>query len=580
MSLEPTRARDDLRAWQEYAPRNYYETDRQLRRILVHWLPEERMREESFHLVRFGEVAATTLEQAAVVNNQLENLPRLQRYTAIGERTEGVEHHPSYHACGRAIYQEGRVIAAYEEPPANLLAQALFYLSSHAGEAGHNCPVACTAGVVKALRAVGSEALQRRWLPGLLEADYERRLHGAQFLTELQGGSDVGANAVRAELAGEEYGAERARIRGEKWFCSNVDADVFLITARVAGGPDGTRGLGLFLVPRRLDDGSVNGFAVRRLKDKLGTRSMASAEIDLEGAVGYAVGPLERGFATTMDHVIDTSRLYNSVGCAGIARRAFLVADAYARHRRAFGPAIVEYPLIHEMLAHLRATSAALTAGALRLAWYADRAEGEARSEAEQAFVRVATNLVKMRSCQHSHRAVLTGIEALGGNGAIETFSVLPRLLRDNVVYENWEGTHNTLIAQTLRDFARRGLHEGFLRVLDHELEAVDQDLAVALQPAHAAVHAARSSIAAALDAAETDAGRAALFLRPALEQLADAVLVAALAADVEGEPDEPRRSQETELVAWFAAHALGPPPRRDTAYADRAAAIVELDAR
>ena len=154
------------------------------------------------------------------------------------------------------------------------------------------------------------------------------------------------------------------------------------------------------------------------------------------------------------------------MGCAGIARRAYLVADGYARHRRAFGQKIINFPLVQEMLGELRAISSVLLAGGLEVAALADQDEKGTLDQEQQAFLRVATNLIKMRSCQHSHRAVLTGIETLAGNGAIESFSVLPRLLRDNVVYENWEGTHNTLIAQTARDFLRSGLHQGFLSLI------------------------------------------------------------------------------------------------------------------
>jgi len=470
--------------------------------------------------------------------------------------------------CGRAIYQDGEVIAAYADSPANLRAQALFYLSSHAGEAGHNCPVACTAGVVKALAGAGSDALKARYLPGLLTADFEQRLDGAQFLTELQGGSDVGANAVVAEPDGEAMGTTRWRIRGEKWFCSNAAADLFLMTARVAGGRSGTGGLGLFLVPRVLDDGTANQYRLRRLKDKLGTRSMASGEIDFDGAVAYAVGAVEDGFRHVMRYVINTSRLYNTLGCTGLARRAHLVADAYARHRTAFGQPIISFPLVQEMLASMKAVNGALLAGGLSLAATADAGEAGTLDAMEMAFLRVSTNLLKVRSCQHSHRVVLTGIETLGGNGAIESFSVLPRLLRDNVVYENWEGTHNVLVAQTVRDFARNGLHTGFLAGVEARLAAAGA-LGDALQPAHETLAKAKGAIAEL--AQVKDPGLAGLMLRPHLEALADVVCAAAYAADILSEPDPARRAEEEEALRLFCAlHLSDGKPTRDRAYAER----------
>ena len=591
---EPThvRARHDLTAWRDDQPDNFFLADHQLQRLARRLLGADGFASpDGFAsnvalLTSFGAVAAGPLDEAAIVNNLDRNLPALDRWSPDGHRTEGIAHHPAYHACGRAIYEDGRLIAVYAKPPANTLAQLLFLISSHAGEAGHNCPVACTAGLVKALAAEGSPALRDRYLPGLLATRYEDRLDGAQFLTEVQGGSDVGANSVVATPDGTALGTTRWRLQGEKWFCSNADADLILMTARVAASPPGggaaskpgTKGLGLFLVPRVLPDGGLNHYAVRRLKDKLGTRSMPSGEIDFEGAVGYAIGEVADGFHHVMRYVIHTSRLYNTVGTAGIAARALTVARGYTRARRAFGHAIADYPLVADMLADLTATSAALVAGGLELAHQLDRWEaGElAGDPGQRAFVRVGTNLAKLASCQHSHRAVLTAIETLGGNGAIETFSVLPRLLRDNVVYENWEGTHNVLVAQTWRDFRVRGLHKGFLQGLSALLAVDDPALATALAPARAAVERAREALPGLL--AVDDPGVGALTLRPHAEALADALFAAALARDVDSEQDLSVRQRDTEVLAWFCErHLAAAPPHKDAAWAAAARRVAGL---
>ena len=569
MTTEHERARDDLRGWMGHHPGNYFTTDHQLGRILRATMEPEDLDRLRPRLERFGAVAAGELERAAVATDRRWNHPRLDRFSPIGEPTEGVEHHPAHAVAAKAIYEDGHAIAVYGASAANLAAQAVFYLSSHAGEAGHNCPVACTAGLVKALQALGSPEMRERWLPSLLTPDHARRLHAAQFLTEVQGGSDVGANAVEARPDGRALGTTRWRIFGEKWFCSNADADLALVTARVAGGPPGTRGLGLFLVPRRLDDGRPNGYQLRRLKEKIGTRALPSAEIDFDGAVAYALGPVEHGFRHVMTYVIDTSRLHNTVACAGITRRAHLVARAYATHRRAFGRAIADYPLVREALCELRATSLALTAGGLALAHALDQLDSGA--------VRVATNLAKMRSCQHSHRAAQLAIEVLGGNGTIETFSVLPRLLRDNVVFENWEGTHNTLLAQSVRDFTRHRLHEGFLAGLRDLLDVPHPPLAAALAPATRATQRAAGGLEEVVRCA--DAGLAALMLRPHAEALADATFAAALARDVATEPDPSRREAETEALAWFCERHLAPHrPTIDAAYAARVDLVATID--
>ncbi|MEB3284637.1 MAG: acyl-CoA dehydrogenase family protein [Candidatus Sericytochromatia bacterium] len=576
MAERHARARAEMQKWLACQPANFYTHNRQLQRLLQRLMPTEHFHAHQPHFEFFGGIAANVLDQAAIVNNRDGNLPRLDRFSPVGERREALENHPSYDACGRAIYQDGRLISTYGERPANLRAQALFYLSSHAGEAGHNCPVACTAGVVKALQGAASEALRARFLPAVLRDVWGERLDGAQFLTELQGGSDVGANAVEAHPDGEEWGTTRWRIFGEKWFCSNAGADLILMTARYAGGPSGTAGLGLFLVPRYLEDGRVNYFFLRRLKEKLGTRSMPSAEIDFEGAVAYAIGQVHDGFKHVMNYVINTSRLYNSTGCAGIARRAHLVASGYARARMAFGRPISDYPLVQEMLAHTYVTSAVMLAASLDTAAALDRVEAGLVDEPERAFVRVSINLLKMITCQHSHRVVLAAIETLGGNGAIESFSVLPRLLRDNVVYENWEGTHNTLVAQTLRDFQRPALREGFLSGLRARLLPLD-DLCQSLLPAFAALERFEREWPAI--AQEADAGVGALMLRPHAEALAHALLAVAYAQDVACEADGERRAVEEEALRLFLDKHLGVGRVvRDAAYAGRVQRIAGLE--
>src|SRR5690606_6749602 len=180
------------------------------------------------------------------------------------------------------------VMSVLEEPGQNMLSLALFYLSALNGEAGHNCPLACTAGLIKVLQAEGAAALKERYLPRLLDSNYETLFHGAQFLTEVQGGSDVGANGATATPLDPETEGTWL-INGEKWFCSNVTADLALVTARVADQGEGTAGLGLFLVPRLLEDGRLNGMTIHRLKEKLGTRSMASAEVSFHDALAYQV---------------------------------------------------------------------------------------------------------------------------------------------------------------------------------------------------------------------------------------------------------------------------------------------------
>src|SRR5262247_2779243 len=245
-------ARADLADWERAQAVNFFETDLHLRNVLEFYWGADRLRGHAGRLLKFGDEAAMIVDPAVRRANLAENLPRLDRYSATGERIEDVAHFADHHLAGRHIYGSG-AMNVYAEPESNLLALALFYLSSYNGEAGHNCPLACTAGVIKTLQYAGGEELKKKYLPRLLDPNYATRFHGAQFLTEIHGGSDVGANACAATLL--DAGENKWLINGEKWFCSNVAADLALITARPEGSPGnspessiaGTKGLGLFL---------------------------------------------------------------------------------------------------------------------------------------------------------------------------------------------------------------------------------------------------------------------------------------------------------------------------------------------
>jgi acyl-CoA dehydrogenase len=379
-------------------------------------------------------VEAATTDFMSVVEEAVaeaeRNPPRL-----VGER---VEFHPAYHRAGRAVWATG-VVGAEPHEQAWLL-----YRLSQAGEGGHMCPAVCTAGLVRALRTRASEELRQRFLPPLLETDYDRAHRGAQFLTERHGGSDVGANRVEAVPDGEVW-----RLHGEKWFCSVADADQFVVTARPSGAPPGTRGLGCFLVPR-----AGGGFRIRRLKDKLGTRALATGEIEFEGAPAYPLGPLEEGFKTAVG-VLNTSRWLNAVGSAGLMRRAFDVASEFAGERDAFGTPIARFPLVRENLAVMKSEAAAALASTTQVTDFVACIDAGEASEEDVLIHRLLVNANKFVTSLAATRMCRRGIEALGGNGTIEDFSPLPRLYRDAIVFESWEGTHNVLCAQVLRDLAR-----------------------------------------------------------------------------------------------------------------------------
>jgi len=442
-------ARHDLAAWRADFPADPFAADTALRALLERALPAERATALARDATEFGRAVVDTIAPAATRYEHRAHLPELARYDSIGRRVEAVQFDPDYHRAGAAVWGSGLV--ALSGTPGRAYEQAtLLYLLSLEGEAGHACPAVCTIGLARALRRAADPEIRQRFLPPLLEPDYARAERGSQFLTEVQGGSDVGANATLAVPQGDGSYV----VTGEKWFCSVADAQQFLITARVPDGPTGTRGLGCFVVPREID-GGPNGFVLRRLKEKLGTRGMASGEIDLVGARAWPIGAVEDGFRTAAGVVLNTSRWMTAIGSAGMMRRAYFEAAAYARHRRAFGRPIMDFPSTRATIADLRVT----WLGALHLVFalteLEDRIDAGSADDEVTVYHRFLVNATKYALSVDATAAVRSAIEVLGGNGTIEEFSVLPRLYRDSIVYESWEGTHNVLVAQVLADLQR-----------------------------------------------------------------------------------------------------------------------------
>jgi alkylation response protein AidB-like acyl-CoA dehydrogenase len=465
------RGREDLMAWRTTLARDPLAADPFFRALARRRLGEGWTAAEP--RLRAAADAARDVDADVFETNRDEHLPVLRRHDALGHDREEVLFHAAHHRIGRAFWQSG-VLAALGEPGREVLSGALAYLLDRNGEAGHACPVACTAGAIKLLQRAGTPEQRARWLPALLDTDYDRRLHAAQFVTEVQGGSDVGLNACVAEPVAGAPG--RYRITGEKWFCSVADAGLFVVSARPVDAPAGTKGLGLFLVPRLLD-GRPNGFRLRRLKLKLGTRSMPTGEIEFDGALGEAIGPLDHGFRNLVGVVLDTSRVHNAVAACGILRRAFEEAQAYAAHREAFERRIGGYAAVAERVARIKLSLQASLATTFRILDWSDRIDTGRADAGLVGARRIAVMINKYWTALACTRGVRDAIEVLGGNGTIEDFSPLPRLYRDAIVIESWEGTHNTLIAQVLRDFATRGLHEAWLAAAAAETTELEREL-------------------------------------------------------------------------------------------------------
>ena len=379
-----------------------------------------------------------------------EKLPRIQKFDRVGNRTEKIIISLETKTIRREVVEQGIFMGC-----STLEKMAKIYLLGQIGESGGvTCPLACTDGTIKVISAKGSTFLKENFLPLLSSVDYP--LSGAQFITEQAGGSDVGATEGRAVKTKEGY-----QIYAEKWYCSAYD-EFFVVTARPEGAAAGTEGLALFFVPR-LIDGKVNSLSIRRLKDKLGTQALPTAEVDFEGATGYLIGKEEDGFYNLMNYVINTSRIHNAANALAFLRRAFVEARNYAEQRVAFGSEIIHYPLVQEYLTHLLSLLIPRRNFYFGMLALLDQVGLVPENRDERLWLRFLINLMKYRTAVCTTEGIKEAVMVFGANGIINDFSILPRLVRDGLILETWEGTHNTLGLQILRDAARFDFLERFV---------------------------------------------------------------------------------------------------------------------
>ena len=433
---------------------NFYRADPSLADLLRIHLPDALFRHIEPHLDRLGALAGGHLDECARLADR--HVPVLHQRDRFGRDVQWIEYHPAYRELERAAFGEFGIHAMSlrkgilgwpEKYP--VVAKHSFTFLFNEAEFGLGCPINVTDGCAKLLASFGSEALKEKYLDGLTQTDMNRLTQGGQFMTEKEGGSDVGTLTTIAVQEGGHW-----RLFGEKWFCSNADAEVVMLLARPEGAGPGTRGVGLFLMPRKLDDGSPNHYRIVRLKDKLGTRSMASGEIKLEGAIAYAVGRLDRGFVQ-MAEMVNSSRLSNGVKSTALMRRAHHDVMTVAQNRVVFGSRIIDLPLARRQLMKIMlATEQALslsfiTADAL------DRAE--AGSQDAAALLRILTPTLKFRATRDARKVCGDALEMRGGIGYIEEFATA-RLLRDAHLGSIWEGTGNIVAIDALtRAVGRHG---------------------------------------------------------------------------------------------------------------------------
>lgn len=433
---------------ESYKPsNNFFESDA----LLQHYVKKNISSNgaEFMHLAwqNLGACSATTMNELSLIADKA--TPELVKRNFYGENIDEIRFHPAYDKLLKIAIESNMFSIKWDPLSKKTFLNELHSLGFVSGylyamsECGVYCPLCMTDGVARLIDKFCEKADKERILPHIYTHCLEDLYTGAMFLTEKSGGSDVGANLVSAtHLSGNKY-----QLNGEKWFCSNANAQIAMVLARTNTEISGTKGLSLFLVEKHLPNGTRNSLNIIRLKEKLGVRSMASAEIEFTNTVGILIGTEGDGFAI-MSEMINLSRLYNSVAASAVSRRALIEAYQFAKHRNTFGKNILAYPLVQAKFYELSSINCCnfyLTFRAIKALDESDNG-----NLIEKELLRLLTPMTKKFTAENAVYLIRESMELLGGIGYIED-GVMPKLLRDALVLPIWEGTGNIMILDMLR---------------------------------------------------------------------------------------------------------------------------------
>lgn len=507
------------------------------RSLLSCYLPKDLHAHLLPHLERLGALAGSLLDELATTADK--HPPTLSVRSRSGLDIAKIEKHPAYIELERYAYSEFGLAALSHRPgvlgwpkampPA--AKYALTYLFVQA-EFGLCCPVSMTDSLARTLRKFGDPALIEQVLPMVTTQDFDSLNQGAMFMTEQAAGSDVSATETQATLQTDGTWS----LHGDKWFCSNPDAGFAMVLAR-SESATGLKGVSLFLLPRIRPDGTANSYRILRLKDKLGTRSMASGEIRLEGAFAWLVGERGQGFKHMSD-MINNSRLSNGVRAAGLMRRALTEALYISKNRRAFGRRLIDMPLMQRQLCKM----AVATEQARTMVYQTAQAlEASDHDPAKRPLMRIMTPLIKFRACRDARKVAGDAMEVRGGCGYIEEFSDA-RVLRDAHLGSIWEGTSNIVALDVLRAIQKENSLPALREHVDHLLSQ-----GVPIAPELAALQTERIE-RAFIFAAQASAGHIAEQARQAATALYHVVTMAAMRWEAK-QADMPMRAHMADLV-------------------------------
>lgn len=452
-----------------HSSKNFYESDLILKHYLNKYLASNAHRYMAPHLKKLGKRAA--LEMDDLSQRADKQSPVLKKRDRWGNSCSSVEFHPSYRRLLKIAAESEMIHVKYEPTLRCNFASNIHQMGFAAGqlyamsELGVYCPLCMTDGAAYIIDKYAPDELKQRLLPHLASNSAKNLYTGAMYLTEKSGGSDVGRNLTRAtQVKGRTY-----QLNGEKWFCSNVNADVILALARTGAISEGIRGLSLFLVEQTEKKNNNQQIEIIRLKDKLGVRSMATGEVNFVNADAYMLGEQGKGF-NLMTDMINISRLYNAVAALGGSRRGLIEAYQYLNHRIIFGKKAINHALIRQKFTEL----GALNLANFLLVWRTIRAmdNSEEGDQSEADLLRILIPMAKWWSAEQAVYMVRECMELMGGNGYIEDF-VMPKLLRDVNVLPIWEGSGNVIVLDIMRALKKSGGHHLMIQTIKNQIPTV-----------------------------------------------------------------------------------------------------------
>jgi acyl-CoA dehydrogenase len=448
---------------------NQYDRDRVLQSYVQRQFPESVLKTIEPELADLGEKAGGALYERQ--QQDLDNEPTLTRWGPWGERIDEIEVTDVWKHAETLAAERGIVATAYEQEhgaKSRIHQMLLAYLFIPSTDM-YGCPLAMTDGAARTLLDAGNEDLIDEAVPQLTSRNPDDFWTSGQWMTELSGGSDVG----RAHTTATPQDDGTWRLHGRKWFTSAITANMALALARPEGNPEGGEGLALFYVPIRDGDGLRDGIHVNRLKDKLGTRKLPTAELELDGAVAHSVTDDPRNGTRHISPMLNVTRTWNAVTAAALIRRGLALARDYAQKREAFGDEIINHPLHQETLADAQATLEGTFHLSFRLVELLGAHETGKASETEEALFRLLTPLVKLTTAKRAVSTTSELLEAFGGAGYVEDTG-LPMIHRDAQVLPIWEGTTNVLALDLLRALKEIGSIAPLNQEVRRCVEAID----------------------------------------------------------------------------------------------------------